>query len=439
MDIQNQPLYLASLIYLISGNELNEYKGDKEAEIIKKTKRNTLMTYIKQQRELLEKKKLSLESELQGLPKDTSIDEFINELNNEIDSINKKIDEATNQHTSINKEKLEINARLIKNKALIERYASLSTQYNTDINRLTFIVDNEELIKNRARRTKCPYCDSEITPKNQSSYIQASQAELVKAVRNSQDLEETRISIQNQIDDDLAMLKDCDERLTEIQKIIKKEYIPQREQIAIQIQQFKEYIQIESSLVLIAENDEELKSDLEKMESEPIATFTPFKGKPLFYNLISAQLATECQSILEEIGYDPINSVEITKSTVDLKINGKTKANRGKGYKAFTNSVLLLGFRRFMNQHSSKCYNFYMFDSPLKGLALPDEHVSANIRAGFFNYLVNNTLEDQVIIIENTHDYELPLLEESNDVKIYEFTQDPNNGRYGFLLSIKRK
>ena len=34
IDVQNQPLYLASLIYLISGNELNEYKGDKEAEII---------------------------------------------------------------------------------------------------------------------------------------------------------------------------------------------------------------------------------------------------------------------------------------------------------------------------------------------------------------------------------------------------------------------
>ena len=80
-----------------------------------------------------------------------------------------------------------------------------------------------------------------------------------------------------------------------------------------------------------------------------------------------------------------------------------------------------------------------MFDSPLKGLALPDENISPNIRAGFFNYLVSNTLNDQVIIIENTRDNELPPLKETDDIKIYEFTQDPNNGRYGFLLSVRRK
>ena len=439
LEVPNQPLYLASLIYLISGNELNEYKGDKEAELIKKTKKNTLLAYIKQQREMLEKKKISLELKLQNIPEGKTIDEYINELNKEIDLINQKIDDATKEYAEINKEKIEINTRLTKNKALIERYTSLSTQYSTDINRLTFIVDNEELIKGRVKKTKCPYCDSDIIPKDQSSYIQASQAELVKAVKNSQDLEETRVFIQNQIDDDEMMQKDCNERLAAIQSLINKEYIPQRNQIAKQIQQFREYLQIEGSLSLMAENDADLKSDLEKIESEPVTSFTPFKGKPLFYNLISAQLVAECQSILEEIGYDPITSVEIVKSTLDLKINGKTKANRGKGYKAFTNSVLLLGFRKFMNQHSAKCYNFYMFDSPLKGLALPDIDVSANIRAGFFKYLVNNQLEDQVIIMENTHDNEIPPMDESDDVKIYKFTQDPNDGRYGFLLSVRRK
>ena len=439
IDVQNQPLYLASLIYLISDNELNEYKGDKEAEIIKKAKKNTLLEYIKQQRELLETKKKTLESKLKSLPEDKTIDEFISELNNKIDSINTQIDKANSQYSEINKEKLMVNERLIKNKSLIERYSSLATQYNTDINRLTFIVDNEELLKRGTKKTRCPYCDSEIILKDQSSYIQASQAELMKAVRNSQDLEETRIEIQNQIDDDEAMVKDFNERLDELNNIIKSEYIPKRNQIAKQIQQFKEYVQIESSLALMVENDEKFKSDLEKIESEPTTTFTPFKGKGLFYNLVSAQLASECQSVLEKIGYDPINSVEIMKSTIDLKINGKSKANRGKGYKAFINSILLLGFRKFMNQHSSNCYNFYMFDSPLKGLALPDENISPNIRAGFFNYLVNNTLNDQVIIIENTRDNELPPLKETDDIKIYEFTQDPNNGRYGFLLSVRRK
>ena len=438
IDTDGQPLYLASMIYLLSGNELTEYKGDKDSELVKKTKKNTLIEYIKQQRDILEKKKKSFEAKLSNMSEGQTLDDLINELNKQLDDLNEKIDKASSDYSDLSKQKITISNRLAKNRSLIERYDTLSSQYNTDINRLTFIVDNEDLIKKRARRTRCPYCDSEMMPKDQSSYIQASQAELVKAVKNSSDLEETRVNVQNQIDDDEALLADINERIAEIQKLINGSYIPQRTKLAKQVQEYREYIQIQASLDLMAERDKELKEDMDKIEAEQISTFTPFKGKPLFYNLVAADLTNECRSILEEIGY-PVQSVTLNKTSIDLVINGKAKTNRGKGYKAFTNSVLLLGFRKYLYDHSPKCYNFYMFDSPLKGLSIPDEDLSANIRAGFFSYLVNNQLNDQVIIIENTHDAELPNIAESADVKIYKFTQDERNGRYGFLANVRKK
>ena len=370
IDTDGQPLYLASMIYLLSGNELTEYKGDKDSELVKKTKKNTLIEYIKQQRDILEKKKKSFEAKLSNMSEGQTLDDLINELNKQLDDLNEKIDKASSDYSDLSKQKITISNRLAKNRSLIERYDTLSSQYNTDINRLTFIVDNEDLIKKRARTTRCPYCDSEMMPKDQSSYIQASQAELVKAVKNSSDLEETRVNVQNQIDDDEALLADINERIAEIQKLINGSYIPQRTKLAKQVQEYREYIQIQASLDLMAESDKELKEDMDKIEAEQISTFTPFKGKPLFYNLVAADLTNECRSILEEIGY-PVQSVTLNKTSIDLVINGKAKTNRGKGYKAFTNSVLLLGFRKYLYDHSPKCYNFICLTPLLRVYLFP--------------------------------------------------------------------
>ena len=41
--------------------------------------------------------------------------------------------------------------------------------------------------------------------------------------------------------------------------------------------------------------------------------------------------------------------------------------------------------------------------------------------------------------MENTDDHELPKINSNDDTIIYEFTQNENKGRYGFLYSLKRK
>lgn len=438
-----QPLYIASMIYYISGNELLEYKGDKETQATKKTKKDTLLKFIESQREALKTKKAEFESKINNSNPDKSIDEQISEINTKLDELTIQIDEASNSHKNIADEMFQIEDRLNKNYTLLSRYNDLSSQYATDINRLTFIVNNESLIKQRAKKTKCPYCDSAIIPKDQTSYIRASQAELVKAVRNSDELEETMVQIKNQIDDDKSLLSDCKERYASINKALNTDLLPERKKLTMLLQEYKEYMQIQGSLSYMKESDNELKTQYEKIGAEETLVFTPFKGKPLFYNLIGADIVPLCTSILTEIGYSPINKVELDKTSIDLILNGKKKSRRGKGYKAFTNSVLLLAFRKYLNEHSSNNFHFFMFDSPLKGLALPEGlEITNNIRAGFFNYLVNNANGDQIIIMENTKDkktneeHELPFIQETEDIKVYEFTQN-GSGRYGFLKSVK--
>ena len=83
--------------------------------------------------------------------------------------------------------------------------------------------------------------------------------------------------------------------------------------------------------------------------------------------------------------------------------------------------------------------HFYFFDSPLKGLYLPEGiEVTRNIRKGFFQYLADLDTTDQIIIIENTNNGELPIIESGEDTMIYNFTKS-NTGNYGFLVSVRNE
>jgi hypothetical protein len=93
-----------------------------------------------------------------------------------------------------------------------------------------------------------------------------------------------------------------------------------------------------------------------------------------------------------------------------------------------------------ISDYSEHNPGFYIYDSPLKGLKEADDIDNAErLRVGFFNYIANLNTTNQIIVIENTEKNEIPKIVSSDDIKIYEFTQMENKGRYGFLLSVTRK
>ena len=64
-----------------------------------------------------------------------------------------------------------------------------------------------------------------------------------------------------------------------------------------------------------------------------------------------------------------------------------------------------------------------------------NENLRNDLRKGFFRYVFENLAEDQIILIENTDQHELPSIESNIDIKVYIFTGD-NSGRYGFLEGV---
>ena len=438
---ENQTLYIASLLYLLTGNELDEYKSDKESEKIKKAKHAALLEYIKGQRTSLETKKKEYESKLKDLEPDTSIEQKIEELNNQIDELNAAIDRITEENQMLAESLLAVQNRIAKNISLMSRYKTLNGQYTTDISRLTFIVDNEELIKQGSKPTKCPYCDNDMKPHDHSSYLEASRAELVKLIQKTNELEETRAELQDKIDDDEQLANDYKERTEENRRKIRDELSPQRTRMANMLQSYKEYLSIMASLEYMKQYDVELGEEQEKYEkTAELTSFTPFKGREMLFNTINESIAANAKSILEAMHYEPLETIEFSDKSLDLVVNKKRKVNRGKGFKAFTNSVLLLAFQKLLSDKVNNLSFFYIFDSPLKGLSIAkDTDYDHDVRVGYFNYLVNLDTSDQIIVIDNTKEHELPELRSNEHVKIYEFTGNERiDGRYGFLIGVRK-
>ena len=435
-----QTLFFASLIYLISGDELSDYISNDEAETIRKAKKNAVIGYIQKQRSVLEDKKSKLEQEIQTHIEEKSLDEQINDLNIQLENINQRIDDVTSKNKTISSALISVQNRLSRNKATLTRYDELKSQYDTDINRLTFIVENEMLLSKRNPNTKCPFCESKIETHNHSTYIEASQAELVKLVNNLNDLENTKIDLKNQIDDDENLEEDYTEQINEITEVLKSELIPQRNRISNLLKNYEKKILIEGALSQFKEFDNSFEEDIKEYEKTPEADFKAFDGKKILYNLVSKGLEKHAYSILQKIGYSPLDSVQFDEKTFDLVVNGKMKNSHGKGYKSFFNSVLLLALMHYITEHSTKNPGFYVFDSPLKGLSLSEEIINNhNIRVGYFNYLFDVVTSNQIIIMENSDEHEIPEHSPNKDTIFYMFTQVEGKGRYGFLESVKRK
>ena len=436
----NQSLFFASLIYLFKEDDLSDYKKDSESEIIKKAKKRAVIEYIKKQRALLLTKKEALEKSINGETSQKSIKEQIDELNNQLNEINEKIDASNLKSKHLSSELLPIQKQLARNKTTIIKYKELKTQYDTDINRLTFIVENELLAKNNKKISTCPFCESKMENHDHGSYIEASQAELVKLINNLNDLETTRVDLKDQIDDDESLIKDYEEQLYEISTYLKKDLIPQRQKIINILSNYREKIKIEGALEQFKNIDLNFEDDIKEYEKESISEFKKFDGKKLLGDIISKSLIENAKSILTDIGYSPLDNVVFDYSAFDIMVNGKQKNTHGKGYKSFFNSVMMLSLMRYIDENSEKNLGLYMFDSPLKGLTLSEEITDHhNIREGYFRYLNNLNGNNQIIVMENTNNRELPKIHTNDRIKVYLFTQVEGKGRYGFLESVKRK
>ena len=145
------------------------------------------------------------------------------------------------------------------------------------------------------------------------------------------------------------------------------------------------------------------------------------------------ELAKKIEEILKAWNFPDADRIYFNENTCDFVINGKPRGSRGKGLRAITHAGVTIGLMEYCKEKSLPHPGFVVLDSPLLSYWEPegkdDSLVGMDLKDRFYEYLVTEHSDCQVIIIENEHPPDKLL----DIISLTNFTKNSNQGRYGFF------
>jgi len=416
---------ISSLIFLLSGQDFSET----ESKEIKEAKKNAIKEYINKELFKLSERNQKLLNQLEQLP-NVDIETEMKEIIANITKHEKMINDAINKNQEILAQLYKKNESLSECNILLDRYNELTTQYTADLKRLSFIVDGE-VNYNKSLLTKCPFCDSKVTIKENHNYIESAKFEYKKIKMQAKDLENALQALIVEKDTLEREIKILIENRESTEKLIELKLKPQLDVLSEKLLLYKMIVERKKEIDILKELVKQKQSDIIKNELNEESELKFKVREHIDYNFINI-LSNDVFSFLKQGKYSNLLTVTFEKASMDIIINGKKKGSNGKGYNAYFNSVVAIILSRYMKEQAKYSPNFLVLDSPI--LSLKEEEMkkpSETMRYSLFENIVRNQNGIQTIIIEN----EIPDIDYKN-TNIIRFTKEKNNGRYGFLMDI---
>lgn len=434
-DSTQKTIFLSSLLYLMNGYNFAEQEEQTKKEI-RIAKRNAIVEYVNTQISNTSAKKKQLAEQMKKF-EGIDAEQKLIDLVSSIEKTESTISSSLLRRQELVREISQLQEKITESEMLKSRYATLKTQYKSDINRLTFIVDGEIGRKAYDKNTICPFCESPFTPKDDESYIESASGELSRIVAQINDLTKAEQSINIEMKQ-MLQEKDClDNEKKDIESIIKQELKPKAEEMHKSLIAFKGYLQLKREIDVFDKFAAEWQEDLINLPSGQEHTMQ-YHPREHFDNKFQTLISDYYKQILRECCYMPEpSSAYFNISDFDVEIDGhKKSSHEGQGYTSFVNSVTALTFRHYLANNGRYNPGFLVIDTPLLGL---DQGVTdydpESMGAGLFRYFMNHQDEGQLIIIENSKN--LPDLDyEAAGANVIAFTKGLKQGRSGFLYDI---
>lgn len=426
----NSTAELSSLLYLLNGNESGS-KESQESTKEKETKRGAIKKYIDNELCLLEEHKGALLSKIEEYD-DINFENEIGDISVEIKKNENAINTIMKENQNVLLQLTEKNEKLSECNMLLDRYTNLLSQYQSDIERLSFIIDGEANIDDKIL-TKCPVCNSNIEATNnmQNNFIEAARGEYKKICLQVKDLKKVieDLTIEKKmVEDDLIQLKS---KKQSAENFIGKTLQPHLDLLEDKLKNYKCMIEYKKEISIIEKIFEKKQKDILDNEIKEENNFE-FKVKDYFGYDFFSDLNSRIKEFLKKCNCINVDSVFLEKTTMDVVINNKKKGVNGKGYNAYYNSVVAIVFAQYLHDKAIYAPNFLTLDSPILSFKEnSNKKPSQTMRNGLFENIIKNYSDMQTIIIEN----EIPDIN-YDGVNLIEFTKDKNNGRYGFLYDI---
>lgn len=308
---------MSALLYFATGdNYLPEESGKDKAT--RKERKDAVKKFVDRSMSKLAEKKIS---ELQNLSKESpaEIKQKVDQVLNAIGAAEGALEEATNQSRTIADKIIEIDSQIAECRVLRNRNASLQTQYDSDIKRLTFIVEGDIHGEDIPKLDHCPFCNGELPKGKEESCMAAAVAEVSKIEAQIRDLRSVQESIAVEMKELTSARSVLVEQRRQIDTRIRAELRPQISELRSHLADYRLALNQYKAKELIESFSDVLISELrvtEEEESVVVNVNIPHKFNEVFGDKLNAIL----KNLLEECNYQNFTGARFDSDDYDVDV-----------------------------------------------------------------------------------------------------------------------
>lgn len=366
-------------------------------------------------------------------------DSEIRSMSDEISELEKEKEKNQSRIIELKENIRDLQHSLTNTRETIRRFQILKEQYITEIERIEFVYEGESYIA-QIENEVCPLCHSEIVKAkiDTEKVFEAFNIEKMKVVEKKNGIDEVVNDVQKQDEYLLQQIQAIEDEIQSIENYLKNEVCPTIEQKQIDYNVLNDYCRHKAK-------EEVLKSQYENIKKR-IDTFTnitkendddvPVKrDETVFENRIE-ELCEHMAELLVEFKFSDKVEVNYDHQNQDFYINEQKRKAYGQGYSGLIYISYVLALKWISDKYGIATPNFLILDSPFTALTEEDEKkgkviLKSNKRIdSFFNYIIKEYENKQIILIENTDERYNKV---DDKVNYIHFTKNKELGRYGFV------
>lgn len=430
--------FRSALLFLITGQNQDHLEREESPENIK-LKNQAIKNYVNRKLEEISKIESQISEPIQRIDKQ-DIEKQLHEALLQINYNNSKLTQLVDENRILTKKNNALFNKREENSLSIRNFRELVNQYKIDASRLSLILDGQEAFHNHKNEKTCPFCDSKIIDGYDSFDLDNVVREYENLKIKSDDLEATisfLVDEERSIDSELEKNQNViNENSAQINEILN----PSIRKLEATIKEYSAFLKLLTEKETLQKMGDNWIQDLSSMDDKELSDnkYKPIDRYPRNFFSTMANILT---NLLDTCSFPNLSTARFDKSTLDVVINGETKASQGKGYRAYLNSIVALATQNYLYEYGVYTTPLFIVDTPLLGLdEIIQEHNGdaanvSNMRLSFYKYLIEIGNQRQVIVIDNNKD--LPEINfEQENIHNIEFTKSKTFGRYGFLSGI---
>lgn len=384
----------------------------------------------------------------------TSSGKLRNELESQLEKIESSIQES-NERLKISQQnlntKIKLRSVIFENRSQIEnrkneindllaKFSLLSSHYSVDLERLEAIEESGTLFYFQTPKD-CPLCGAQPDQQHREErcegdvekVILAATYEKEKILKLSRELLSTSEDLRSELSELETIWTNANDEFNSLDSEIRSSLSPVAEENRSDFGLF-----VEKKSEIIRDLDLYLRIDKLELQAQELADevtdddSSPI-NKTLFSKSVLDSLSQKIELILKAWNFPNAERVYFDETEMDFVINGKLRTSRGKGLRAITHAAVTIGLMEFCKENNLPHPGFVILDSPLLAYWAPegsdDSLQGSDLKEKFYEYLINNHSDSQIILFENEHPPES--LNDKLDLTI--FTKNPSEGRFGFF------